>query len=98
MVDYCQDMWSQQILAPLTELTSNKIPFKWTDRHQKAFDTVKKVISRETLLVYPEFNKPFDIHTDARDLQLGALISQQGKPIAFYNRKLNPAQTWYTTT
>lgn len=31
-------------------------------------------------------------------LQLGSCISQDGKPIAFYSRKLNPAQTRYTTT
>jgi hypothetical protein len=31
-------------------------------------------------------------------LQLGAAISQQGKPIAFYIRKLNPVEKRYTTT
>ena len=31
-------------------------------------------------------------------MQLGAVISQEGNPIAFYSRKLNPAQTRYTTT
>ena len=45
------------------------------------------------LLVYPKFNKRFDIYTDASDKQLGAMISQKGVPIAFYIRKLNPAQT-----
>ena len=50
------------------------------------------------LLSYPNFNKPFDIHTDASNLQLGAVFRQNGKPIAFYSRKLNPAQTRYTTT
>ena len=59
---------------------------------------MKKVIMKETLLAYPNFSKPFDIHTDASDVQLGACISQDGKPIAFYSRKLNPAQTRYTTT
>jgi RNase H-like domain found in reverse transcriptase len=50
-------------------------------------------------LAYPDFNKPFKIHTDASHYQLGAVISQEGKkPIAFYSRKLNPAQTRYTTT
>jgi RNase H-like domain found in reverse transcriptase len=44
------------------------------------------------------FNEPFKIHTDASHYQLGAVISQEGKPIAFYSQKLNPAQTWYTTT
>ena len=44
------------------------------------------------------FNKRFDIHTDASHTQLGAVISQNGKPIAFYSQKLNPTQTCYTTT
>ena len=36
---------------------------------------------------------------DASKLQLGSVISQKGKPIAFYSRKkLNPAQVNYTTT
>jgi len=59
---------------------------------------MKRIISRETLLAYPDFTKPFIIHTDASHSQLGAVISQDNKPIAFYSRKLNPAQTRYTTT
>ena len=35
---------------------------------------------------------------DASKVQLGAIISQNNKPIAFYSRKLNPAQVNYTTT
>jgi RNase H-like domain found in reverse transcriptase len=58
----------------------------------------KKIIAREVMLAYPDFNKRFEIHTDASHYQLGAVISQQGKPIAFYSCKLNPAQTCYTTT
>jgi len=57
----------------------------------------KRVIAKETLLAYPNFNKPFQIYTDASHYQLGAVVSQEGKPIAFYSRKLNPAQTRYTT-
>ena len=44
------------------------------------------------------FNDEFVIHTDASHTQLGAVISQQGHPIAFYSRKLKPEQTRYTTT
>ena len=38
------------------------------------------------------------IHTDASKYQIGAVISQDGKPIAFYSRKLNKAQKNYTVT
>ena len=58
---------------------------------QAAFEKVKKIISKETLVAFPDFSKPFVIHTDASHTQLGAIISQNNKPIAFYSRKLNPA-------
>ena len=65
--------------------------------HQKAFDAMKKIVAREALLAYPDFSKPFEIHTDACQVQLGSVISQKGRPIAFYSRKLNSAQKNYTT-
>ena len=100
IVNYYRDMWVRRshILAPLASLTSKTAKWEWTGAHQNAFDTMKKIISKEVLLTYPNFHLPFDIHTDASDTQLGAVISQNGKPIAFYSRKLNPAQTRYTTT
>ena len=100
MVNYYRDMWHRrsEILAPLTKLTSTKTPWEWTNRHEQAFNAIKRTISRETLLAYPDFAKPFEIHTDASDYQLGAVISQAGRPVAFYSRRLNPAQTRYTTT
>jgi len=56
----------------------------------------KTIIAKETLLAYPNFNKPFQIYTDASHYQLGAVASQEGKP-AFHSHKLNPAQTQCTT-
>ena len=46
---------------------------------------------------FPDFNEPFIIHTDASKNQIGAVISQRGKPIAFYSKRLNSAQQNYTT-
>ena len=59
---------------------------------------MKRILSKETLLAYPNFSKTFDIYTDASHTQLGSVISQENRPIAFYSRKLNPAQTCYITT
>jgi hypothetical protein len=42
-------------------------------------------------------NKPYHVYTDASDLQLGAVIMQEGQPVAFFSRKLNDAQRHYTT-
>ena len=100
MVNYYRDMWVRrsETLAPLTSLTSKDVKWEWTEVHQQAFDKMKKIVAREVLLSYPDFNDVFEIHTDASATQLGAVISQKSKPIAFYSRKLNPAQTRYTTT
>jgi len=50
------------------------------------------------LLSYPNFSLPFEIHMDANDKQLGAVISQNNQPIAFYSRKIMHAQTKYMTS
>ena len=100
MVNYYRDMWPlrSHLLAPLSALTSSTVKWKWEPVHQTAFEQMKTLIATDTLLNYPDFTKEFDIHTDASLLQLGACISQGGKPVAFYSRKLQPAQTRYTTT
>ena len=100
MVNYYRDMWIRRsdTLAPLTKLCSKSAKFIWKEEQEKAFNTMKKTLCRETILAYPDFSKPFDIHTDASHTQLGAVISQNKRPIAFYSRKLSDAQTRYTTT
>jgi hypothetical protein len=45
------------------------------------------------MLTYPDFSKPFHIYTDASDTQLGAVIPQEDKHIAFYSRKVKSAET-----
>lgn len=58
-----------------------------TPECEHAFQTMKRLIAKETLLAYPTFNKKFMIHTDISDFQLGAVIMQEDKPLAFYSRK-----------
>ena len=57
-----------------------------------------RIVARDTLLNYPDFNETFKIHTNASALQLGAVISHKGKPISFYSRKLTDSQQRYTVT
>jgi len=93
-------MWVRRshVLAPLAALMSKTTKWKWEPQHQKAFAMAKRVIAKEMLLACPNFNKPFQIHTNTSHYQLGAAVSQEGKLIAFHSRKLNPAQMRYTTT
>jgi hypothetical protein len=95
MVNSYRDMWKKRshVLASLTGLTSVNIPWKWGEEQSKAFKNVKQIFSKHALFAFPVFDKPFIIHTDASHPQLGAVISQDNRPIAFYSRKLNDAQT-----
>jgi len=85
VVNYYRDMWVRRshVLAPLAALASKTTKWKWEPQHQKAFAMTKRIIAKETLLAYHNFNKTFQIHTDASHYQLGAVASQEGKPMAF---------------
>ena len=99
MVNFYRDLWPRRshILAPLNKLSAvKKKDFKWGPEEQKAFMEAKEMLKKEALLAFPDFEKPFHLYTDASDRQLGATVVQDGKPLGFYTRKLNPAQKNYT--
>ena len=58
LVNYYRDMWGKrsETLAPLTALTSINVKWKWSDAEQNAFDTMKRIMARETILAYPKFD------------------------------------------
>ena len=85
------------MLAPLVELTGDK-PFSWSDETAKAFKEMKAILASDCINAYPDYRYPFHIYTDASKYQLGAAIIQNGRPIAYYSRKLTEAQQAYTTT
>jgi hypothetical protein len=97
------------MLAPLTDLVrecgetkttrmnkTKKKPWWWDPIHQQAFDNVKAAIAKETVLAYPDFLKLFEIYTDASSMQLGAVITQDNRPIAFFSRKFSKIQQKYS--
>jgi hypothetical protein len=74
----------------------NKVKKKswhWDSIHQIAFDNVKTTIAKEVVLAYPDFTKPFEIYTNASTKQLGAVITQENRPIAFFSWKLSGVQS-----
>jgi hypothetical protein len=104
IVQYYRYMWARrgEMLAPLTDLVgecretkttrmnkTKKKPWRWDPIHQQAFDNVKATIAKKTVLANPDFLKPFEMYTDASSTQLGAVITQDNRPIAFFSRKLS---------
>ena len=56
--NYYRDMWSirSYTLAPLTNITSSKVKFKWTKIKQEVFKVINWIVASNIFLAYPYFN------------------------------------------
>jgi hypothetical protein len=90
-----------QVAADLTCLTGKSQSWVWGESQERAFRRLKELLSSAPVLVVPDMDQPFVIHTDASDFAVGAMLEQnQGgglQPIAYLSKKLNPAQCNYST-
>ncbi|WVZ89884.1 hypothetical protein U9M48_036233 [Paspalum notatum var. saurae] len=85
------------IAAPLHELTKKDVPFAWSDSQEVAFSTLKDKLTHAPLLQLPDFNKVFELECDASGIGLGAVLLQEGKPVAYFSEKLSGASLKYST-
>ncbi|WVZ76013.1 LOW QUALITY PROTEIN: hypothetical protein U9M48_024018 [Paspalum notatum var. saurae] len=85
------------IAAPLHELTKKGVPFAWGDSQAVAFNTLKDKLTHAPLLQLPDFNKVFELECDASGIGLGAVLLQEGKPVAYFSEKLSGASLKYST-
>ena len=58
---------------------------------------IKRLVSEDVMLVFPDHSKLFEIYTNASKYQIGATIKQEQLPIAYFSRKLTPTQRRYST-
>ena len=78
------------ICKPLTNLLRKGTVFVWTDIEEQAFQTLKKALCSAPVLALPNFHKLFVLETDACDVGVGAVLMQEGHPLACVSRALGP--------
>ena len=78
-----------------SQSASIKWKFRWTQVKQYAFVEHNRIMARDTLLTYPDFNEVLKIHANASAFQLGSFIIQKDRPIALFILKLTDSQQRY---
>lgn len=93
------------IAAPLNKLTSCKKggpPFAWSPEADLAFRKLQECLVSAPVLSCPDYDKPFEVHTDASNYGVGAMLTQtvDGKehPIAYMSKSLSAAEKNYSIT
>ena len=90
------------VAEPLTKLTKKEIKFVWNEEQQLAFEQVKALLASAPLLQQPDFAVQFEIHTDASDTGLGAVLVQKvgddERVLKFASRVLTSAEKNYSVT
>ena len=80
---------------PISRLTQRDVAFVWEKPQQEVFDKLKFVIKSAPVLAYFDNSKETVLIVDASNTGLGAVIMQEGKPVAFSSKTLAPPEKIY---
>ena len=88
------------LASTLHALDKKNVSFVWTDACQHSFELIKSALSDENILSFPEFDKPFIVHSDASLTAIGFMLAQEREgelvPIMFGGRSLNKSEQNYS--
>lgn len=90
-----------RLTKPLTQCLRKDEKIVHTKEFLDSFEKCKQVLTSSCVLQYPDFNKQFNLTTDASNYAIGAVLSQgpigRDRPIAFASRTLNKHEEKYST-
>lgn len=84
------------VMAPITDCMKGT-KFHWTNDVEAAFHEIKRRLTSAPILVLPDFSQPFELHCDVLKIGIGAVLSQSGRPVAYFSEKLSGAKLCFST-
>jgi hypothetical protein len=91
--------------CPSTPLhaTVHREPFMWTEEEEKAFATLKLLLTRALVVQPPDWNREFHVFVDASDIAISNVLMQKYeknwfRPVYYASRRLLKAERNYSTT
>ncbi len=90
-------------MAPITKLTRKTNTFLWTKECQRAWELIKQKYIETQILISPNWQVEFHVHTNACLLVVGAMLSQNitrknDQPIVYAFKLINKIKNNYSTT
>ena len=79
-------------VSSLRELTANQAQFTWASQHDEAFVAIQQLVIQHPVLKFYDVEEEVTIQTDASNKGLGAVLTQNGQPVAFASRTLSPTE------
>ena len=84
-----------EIMEPIRRLTRKDEPWRWTEEQNKAFDSIKDAATKTPILAYYDPSKASVLQCDASQKGLGAVLLQEGHPVAYTSRALIDTEQRY---
>lgn len=86
-----------KLTKPMTICLKKNQTVEHTREFIECFNTCRNLLISEPVLTYPDFNKEFELTTDASNYAIGAILSQNNHPICYASRTLNAPEINYST-
>jgi hypothetical protein len=86
------------IYKPLTGLTQKNKAFIFGPEQKQAFSQLMSELSKQPVLSIYGPDIPLELHTDASAVVIGAMLMQNSHPIGYFSRKINKAESNYSSS